>query len=365
MSHVKHISRRCTYAPHNCQCRNLGNSLCISSKASSSFAIPSLRKLVTARLEEIPRYELCEYGNRSWIPWKNISSAARRKTFSRDNALVKSSRCHRSRRIRSKVSIQWLYPGKVGNRKVWQSEESRKTLSETRGAARARRRRTPPAPEYVYSDPWKNTRDIPQGRNELTTRSSESSCCRCRCNFKGVCLSGRVAVTRARRNVREIFIPHSFLKNIIAIVSSRTSLHISRRRDIEVRNFPLQKLCWQRETRLSEAKRNEADCIIAVSLSHLCLRSVMEVCGVEKSATEKQLVMERLETPNFIENFAGCLCREYCALRDCWSRIGTYTTAGNQFETRHRASKKVFTSLTCVPWNSKVWQSCIFKKAIS
>lgn len=54
---------------------------------------------------------------------------------------------------------------------------------------------------------WKNTRDIPQGRNELTTHSSESSCCRCRCNFKGVCLSGRVVVTRARKRVRDLYIP--------------------------------------------------------------------------------------------------------------------------------------------------------------
>lgn len=302
------ISHDYTCAPHNCQYRQFAL-YTLECEFRYSTGLRAYNTEIRGKSSSLRIWKSILFHGKIYRLWLEG------KTLSRDNALLKSSRCHRSRRVRSKVSIQRLYPGKVGNRKVWQSEESRKTLSETRGSGASKPAHSAGAGVRVFRS-WENTRDIPQGRNELTTRSSESSCCRCRCNFKGVCLSGRVAVTRARENVREIFILHSFLKNIIAIVPSRTSLQISGLRDVEI--F----LRWQRKTRLLEQKKWSIS-YYRGPLLQSPLWSVIEVYLLrgDKSATEKRLVMERLETSNFIENFAGCLstvlhvsrlvCREF------------------------------------------------------
>lgn len=52
----------------------------------------------------------------------------------------------------------------------------------------------------------------PAGEKRADNTFSESSCCRCRCNFKDVCLPGRVGVTRARKRPRSLFA--TSLKNI-------------------------------------------------------------------------------------------------------------------------------------------------------
>ena len=113
-------------------------------------------------------------------------------------------------------------PAKLVTEKCDKARNLVKLSARLGGRARASRRL-----KYVYSDPrkipWISRRERTSWQHVLT----ESSCCRSRCNFKGVCLSGRVAVTCTCGNVREIFILHSFLKNIITIVPPRPSLHIS------------------------------------------------------------------------------------------------------------------------------------------
>lgn len=96
----------------------------------------------------------------------------------------------------------------------------------------------------------------PAGKKRADNTFSESSCCRCRCNFKGVCLPGRVAVTRSRaRGDNETSERSSFpvfRKNI----SPRTSLHILKPDTARARNFLREKtLPTRRETRLLKVKQ--------------------------------------------------------------------------------------------------------------
>jgi len=51
------------------------------------------------------------------------------------------------------------------------------------------------APGVRVFKSWENIRDIPAGKKRADNTFSKSSCHRCRCNFKGICLSRRIAAT--------------------------------------------------------------------------------------------------------------------------------------------------------------------------
>lgn len=76
------------------------------------------------------------------------------KTFSRDNALLKSSRCHHSRRVPQRCRYSDSTPAKLVTEKCDKARNLVKLSARLGDRARASRR-TPPAPEYVYSDPGK------------------------------------------------------------------------------------------------------------------------------------------------------------------------------------------------------------------
>lgn len=94
----------------------------------------------------------------------------------------------------SKVSIQRLSPGKVGNRKVWQSEESRKTLSGTRARRAGALRR----PRIRVFRSWENTRDIPQRE-----KRADNTFCEIELLSMPMQLQRRLSPRTRRRNARE------------------------------------------------------------------------------------------------------------------------------------------------------------------
>lgn len=99
--------------------------------------------------------------------------------------------------------------GKVGNRKVWQSGKSRKTLSGTRGRANEW------ASWHTCIQILEKYPGYPAGVERAGNTFSESSCCRCRCNFKGVCCDVR---GRERENR-----PRSLFPALPAKISRQTS----------------------------------------------------------------------------------------------------------------------------------------------
>lgn len=304
MHRAWNVSHGYTCAPRNCQYLAISLSrrfaLCIPENASSSFAISAGLRACNTEEKFLPT--IC---TRIWksilrVLWKNIPSVAREKTLSRDNALLKSSRCHRSRRVRSKVSIQRLYSGKVGNRKVWQSEESRKTLSETRGPGATRqagalRRRRSTCIQILGKYPG-----YPAGKEradntflgiellsmpvQLQRRLSPRTCRR---------------NTRTRKRPREIFIlpffPQKYHRHRSA--ENESAYFRAPRRRCEKFSSPNSSLTKKK----SALEREEMKQIVlshgpafSFSASLVSYRSFAEG---EKSVTGKRLVMERLGPP--------------------------------------------------------------------